>query len=55
MRHTEREVETKAEGEAGSMQGAQYGTRAKIFKTNKKELIKPNTQKTIQFKNGQET
>ena len=28
MRDTEREAETQAEGEAGSMQGAQYGTRS---------------------------
>ena len=28
MRHTEREEETQAEGEAGSMQGAQCGTRS---------------------------
>ena len=27
MRHTEREAETQAEGEAGSLQGAQCGTR----------------------------
>ena len=28
MRDTEREAETQAEGEAGSMQGAQCGTRS---------------------------
>ena len=28
MRDTEREAETQAEGEAGSMQGAQHGTRS---------------------------
>ena len=27
MRHTEREAKTQTEGEAGSMQGAQGGTR----------------------------
>ena len=31
MRHTEeREAETQAEGEAGSMQGARYGTRSRV-------------------------
>ena len=30
MRHTEREAETQAEGEAGSPQGAQCGTRFRI-------------------------
>ena len=30
MRDTEREAETQAEGEAGSMQGAQHGTRSWI-------------------------
>ena len=30
MRDHERETETQAEGEAGSMQGAQYGTRSWI-------------------------
>ena len=28
MRNRDREVETQAEGEAGSMQGAQHGTRS---------------------------
>ena len=28
MRDTEREAETQAEGEAGSMQGVRYGTRS---------------------------
>ena len=28
MRHTQKETETQAEGEAGSMQGAQCGTRS---------------------------
>ena len=28
MRHTQRQAETQAEGEAGSMQGALYGTRS---------------------------
>ena len=30
MRDTQREVETQAEGEAGSMQGAQCGTRSRV-------------------------
>ena len=29
-RHREREAETQAEGEAGSMQGARYGTRSRV-------------------------
>ena len=29
VRHTEREAETQAEGEAGSMQGAQCGTQTR--------------------------
>ena len=32
MRHTEREAETQAEGEAGSTQGAQCGTRSQVPK-----------------------
>ena len=30
MRDTEREAETQAEGGAGSMQGAQYGTPSQV-------------------------
>ena len=30
MRETQREAETQAEGEAGSMQGAQYGTGSRV-------------------------
>ena len=30
MRDTDREAETQAEGEAGSMQGAQHGTRSRV-------------------------
>ena len=30
MRDTEKEAETQAEGEAGSMQGAQRGTRSQV-------------------------
>ena len=32
-REREREAETQAEGEAGSMQGAQRGTRSCVFRT----------------------
>ena len=31
MKDTEREAETRAEGEAGSMQGARRGTRSRIL------------------------
>ena len=30
MRDTEREAETQAEGEAGSMQGARHGTQSQV-------------------------
>ena len=30
MRDTEKEAETRAEGEAGSMQGARRGTRSRV-------------------------
>ena len=30
MRDTQREAETQAEGEAGSMQGARWGTRSQV-------------------------
>ena len=31
-RHTEREAETQAEGEAGSLRGAQHGTRSQDYR-----------------------
>ena len=33
MRDTQREREREAEGEAGSMQGAQCGTRSQVYRT----------------------
>ena len=53
MRDTEREAETQAEGEAGSMQGARCGTRSWIpgshpeLKAGAKPLSHPGTPKKV--------
>ena len=41
MRDTEREVETNTEGEAGSSQGAQYGTRSQDHALDPQPLSHP--------------